>query len=135
MLELPTPKPQHLGADLTALLDVLFIVLVFLLLSVAVKLNVLEVNLPTVGKNGEVVLEKTPKVVSVMFNHGQIAYALDEQPFSAENTLIQALNHLDNSEVIYIAVDKQVPSEALVSLFAQLSTLNIQVANLIVKSE
>ncbi|WP_262501155.1 biopolymer transporter ExbD [Pseudoalteromonas piscicida] len=101
----------------------------------AVKLNVLEVNLPTVGKNGEVVLEKTPKVVSVMFNHGQIAYALDEQPFSAENTLIQALNHLDNSEVIYIAVDKQVPSEALVSLFAQLSTLNIQVANLIVKSE
>ncbi|MDW7548931.1 biopolymer transporter ExbD [Pseudoalteromonas sp. McH1-7] len=135
MLELPAPKAQHLGADLTALLDVLFIVLVFLLLSVAVKLNVLEVNLPSAGEQAEVELKQTPKVVSLLLSNDEVSYAIDEQPFSAEHTLVQALAHLDNSETIFIAVDKHVPSEALVSLFAKLSELNIQVANLIVKSE
>lgn len=101
----------------------------------AVKLNVLEVNLPSAGEQAEVELKQTPKVVSLLLSNDEVSYAIDEQPFSAEHTLVQALAHLDSSETIFIAVDKHVPSEALVSLFAKLSELNIQVASLIVKGE
>ncbi|MEI5637846.1 MULTISPECIES: biopolymer transporter ExbD [unclassified Pseudoalteromonas] len=135
MLELPPVRTQNLTADLTALLDVLFIVLVFLLLSVAVKLNVLEVSLPSAGESGEVVLEQPPKVISLTYSQGEVSYALDEQPFSAEHTLIQAVAHLDQTQPIYLAVDKRVPSEDLVGLFAELSKLEIAIANIVVKSE
>lgn len=135
MLELPTPKTQSFTADLTALLDVLFIVLVFLMLSVAVKLNVLEVSLPSAGHSGNIALKHPPKVISLVYANSQVSYALDEQTYSTLNTLMPALSSITSDHTVFVAVDKRVPSEQLVALFAQLSEREIHIANIIVKSE
>lgn len=130
MLELPKVKTQSMAADLTALLDVLFIVLVFLLLSVAVKVNVMEVSLPTVGDNNAPVIEQQPKVISLIYEQNKVKFALNDQPFSTLEHVIAALEHDLNSTPTFIAVDKQVPSEYLVQTLAALSQQNITIANI-----
>lgn len=133
MLELPKVKTQSMAADLTALLDVLFIVLVFLLLSVAVKVNVMEVSLPTVGDNNAPVIEQQPKVISLIYEQNKVKFALNDQPFSTLEHVIAALEHDLNSAPTFIAVDKQVPSEYLVQTLAALSQQNITIANILIE--
>ncbi|MBQ4860550.1 biopolymer transporter ExbD [Pseudoalteromonas sp. MMG013] len=133
MLELPKPSENALVPDLTALLDVLFIVLVFLLLSVAVQVNVMEVSLPDAGDNGSAVLEQTPVVLSLMYHDNHVSYALNDQPFSTQETLMQAVKHIEYVSPVFIAVDKHVPSEALVQLLANLSQENRSIANILIE--
>ncbi|RJE73392.1 biopolymer transporter [Pseudoalteromonas sp. MSK9-3] len=133
MLELPHNTNDSLLPDLTALLDVLFIVLVFLLLSVAVQVNVLEVSLPDSGEQGEVVSEQSPQVLSLTYDGTTVSYALDEQPFSTRETLMQAVSHIAKEKPLFIAIDKQAPSEELVRLLADLSQQNRQIANILIE--
>lgn len=131
MLELPKTKPQSMMADLTALLDVLFIVLVFLLLSVAVKVNVMEVTLPEVGDSANNVIEQKPKVISLIYEQDKVKFALDEQPFSTLEHVMSALEHNAHETPVFIAVDKRAPSEYLVKTLAALSKKEIAIANIL----
>jgi biopolymer transport protein ExbD len=135
MLELPHNSNTSLLPDLTALLDVLFIVLVFLLLSVAVQVNVMEVSLPDSGEQGQVVSEQSPQVLSLMYDAKTVSYALDDQPFSTRQTLMQAVSHTHQDKPVFIAIDKETPSEELVKLLAALSKQNRQIANILVEHE
>ena len=64
MLELPDKSNNSsLMPDLTALIDVLFILLVFLLLTAAVKLDMLDVTLPEVGSDNQAPLEQQKAIV------------------------------------------------------------------------
>ena len=135
MLELPKVKAQNMMADLTALLDVLFIVLVFLLLSVAVKVNVMEVTLPMVGEGANTVIEQKPKVISLIHEQNKVKFALDDQPFSTLDHVIGALEHNATATPVFIAVDKRVPSEYLVQTLAALSQQNIAIANILIEHE
>ena len=133
MLELPKLQENRVLPALPALLDVLFIVLVFLLLSVAVQVNVMEVALPDTGKDGQIVSEHEPTVLSLMYDGEEVSYALNDQPFSTQQTLMQAVNHMAQSAPLFIAVDRQVPSEELVKLLADLSIQNRQIANILIE--
>jgi biopolymer transport protein ExbD len=68
-----------------------------------------------------------------MYDGTAVSYALDEQPFSARETLMQAVSHIAKEKPLFIAVDKQAPSEELVRLLADLSQQNRQIANILIE--
>ena len=137
MLSLPPRNTAaQLVPDLTALLDVLFILLVFLLLTAAVKLNMLDVTLPDTGKNTSTPVQQVDvKVLSIRLEHNKLQYALEKESFTSLNEAINALKNSKKSLPLYLAVDQQVPSGELVKLLAKLSAEKYQVANILVKSD
>ncbi|MGO2011840.1 MAG: biopolymer transporter ExbD [Pseudoalteromonas sp.] len=137
MLELPEkPNNSSLMPDLTALIDVLFILLVFLLLTAAVKLEMLDVTLPEVGSDNQAPLEQQKAtVLSVKYTEKQLIYALAKQPFSSLTEVIAALRAKKNQQGVYLAIDQQVPSGELVKLLAALSKEDHKIANILIKSE
>ncbi|MDQ9090221.1 biopolymer transporter ExbD [Pseudoalteromonas haloplanktis] len=137
MLELPQkPSNSPLMPDLTALIDVLFILLVFLLLTAAVKLEMLDVALPEVGSDNQAPLEQQKAIVlSVKYTDQQLIYALAKQPFSSLNEVVDALREKKSQQGVYLAIDQQVPSGDLVKLLAALSKEDHKIANILIESE
>lgn len=133
MLPLPSEQPtNHALLDLTSLLDVLFIILVFLLLSAAIKLDMLEVTLPTSGEQGKQVT-KRQQVLSIGFEQQQVQYALNNTRYKTKNAVITALKN--TNQPIYLAIDAQLPSHELVSVLAQLSEQGVAVANILTENK
>ncbi|MGO3849902.1 MAG: biopolymer transporter ExbD [Pseudoalteromonas prydzensis] len=137
MLELPEKTTNSgLMPDLTALIDVLFILLVFLLLTAAVKLEMLDVTLPEVGNDNQAPIEQqNALVLSVNFTNQKLNYALGKVPYSSLNEVMDALRVNTNKQGVYLAIDQQVPSGDLVNLLAALSKEDHKIANILIKSE
>lgn len=137
MLELPEKTTNSgLMPDLTALIDVLFILLVFLLLTAAVKLEMLDVTLPEVGNDNQAPIEQqNALVLSVNFTNQELNYALGKVPYSSLNEVMDALRVNTNKQGVYLAIDQQVPSGDLVNLLAALSKEDHKIANILIKSE
>ncbi|MDN3379483.1 MULTISPECIES: biopolymer transporter ExbD [unclassified Pseudoalteromonas] len=138
MLELPEkPNSSNLMPDLTALIDVLFILLVFLLLTAAVKLDMLDVTLPEVGSDNQAPLEQQKAIVlSVNYVDRKLIYALAKQPYQSLGDVIEALQqHNEQQRGVYLAIDQQVPSGELVKLLAALSKEDHKIANILIKRE
>ncbi len=122
--------------DLTALIDVLFILLVFLLLTAAVKLEMLDVALPEVGSDNQAPLEQQKAIVlSVKYTDQQLIYALAKQPFGSLNEVVDALREKKSQQGVYLAIDQQVPSGDLVKLLAALSKEDHKIANILIEDE
>lgn len=136
MLELPKKSSNSaLMPDLTALIDVLFILLVFLLLTAAVKLEMLDVTLPEVGSNNQAPLEQQKAIVlSVNYTDKKLIYALDKQPYLSLDEVIAALRH-KKQQGLYLAIDQQVPSGDLVNLLAALSKEDHKIANILIENK
>ncbi len=137
MLELPKKSNNpNLMPDLTALIDVLFILLVFLLLTAAVKLEMLDVTLPEVGSDEQAAPEQQKSLVlSVDYKEQQLIYALAKQPYTSLDAVIKALQKTDKQQGVYLAIDQHVPSGELVKLLAELSKQDHKIANILVEGE
>lgn len=137
MFELPHKvNDKALLPDLTALIDVLFILLVFLLLTAAVKLEMLDVTLPQVGQNEQAPqVEQDVLVLSVRFTEQKLIYALAKEPYNSISSVMQALRLQTSKRKVYLAIDQQVPSGELVKLLAALSKEEHKVANIMVENK
>lgn len=137
MLELPKKSNNpNLMPDLTALIDVLFILLVFLLLTAAVKLEMLDVTLPEVGSDEQAAPEQQKSLVlSVDYKEQQLIYALAKQPYTSLDAVIKALQKTDKQQGVYLAIDQHVPSGELVKLLAELSKQDHKIANILAERE
>ncbi len=134
---LPLHKPETntlVMPDITALLDVLFILLVFMLLTAAIKLDMLSVTLPTAGSEAQSIENvKKPLVLSLQFNDEKLIYGLAEQPFESLDSLFVALAEKNNANsTLVLAVDENTPSHYLINLLSELSARNFPVANLLI---
>ena len=134
---LPLHKPDTnplVMPDITALLDVLFILLVFMLLTAAIKLDMLTVTLPTAGSEAQSIeTVKKPLVLSLQFTEQKLTYGLAEQPFESLDSLFIALAEKNNSNrTLVLAVDENTPSHYLINLLSELSAKNFSVANLLI---
>jgi biopolymer transport protein ExbD len=134
---LPLHKPDTnplVMPDITALLDVLFILLVFMLLTAAIKLDMLTVTLPTAGSELQSIeTVKKPLVLSVQFTEQKLTYGLAEQPFESLDSLFIALAEKNNANrTLVLAVDENTPSHYLIDLLSELSAKNFSVANLLI---
>lgn len=117
--------------DLTPLLDIIFIVMVFLMLTAAVKLDSLEVDLPTT--DSQVVSEVDTKSLTVNILEAEPHWAIDGKEYiDWENfTLALLEKYKSNKQPIVIGADKTAEVQHLVKLLAFLQENGIQATQLL----
>ncbi|WP_461538744.1 ExbD/TolR family protein [Spongorhabdus nitratireducens] len=123
--------------DLTPLLDVVFIVLVFLLFTANSVPLTLPVDLPETEKAVARQLDK-PDAIGVNLQQGTSAWALEGEEFSSWEAFSKALQQKVQAEperAVVIAGDRQVPMEKLVQLMQFLQQNNIAAAQILMKEK
>lgn len=122
-------------ADLTPLIDVVFIILVFLMLTANVQTLSLPVNLPP-ATSQEASVPNEPKTVTVSILQDGKPWALEEQRFddwqAFSHTLLQQVTKEPNTTVL-IAGDKAAPLGNLVKLMLFLSQHRIEAAQVLLE--
>ncbi|MCX9563804.1 biopolymer transporter ExbD, partial [Vibrio cholerae] len=117
MIKSPT-KPNDLGLtpDLTPLLDIIFIVMVFLLLTASVRLESLEVALPTT--DSPVVNEVDKESITINLLATEPYWAIDGKPYlDWHNFSLALLETVQSSKrPIVIGADQGAEVQQLVKL-------------------
>ena len=139
MLKIESNEHDHgnlVLPDLTALLDVLFIVLVFLLLSIATPVDMLDITLPNAGEHANKQQASSKHlVISLAYQHNRVSYGLAKTKYYSLDLLLNSLKKSKKKEVtLMLAIDKKAPSENLIELLAALSGQGYQVANILIDS-
>ncbi|WP_019277738.1 ExbD/TolR family protein [Vibrio coralliilyticus] len=120
-----------LTPDLTPLLDIIFIVMVFLMLTAAVKLDSLEVDLPTT--DSQAVAEVDTKSITVNILENEPYWAINGKEYiDWENFKLALLEeHKSNNHPIVIGSEKTADVQYLVKLLAFLQENSIQATQLL----
>jgi len=122
--------------DLTPLLDIIFIVMVFLLLTASIKLQTLEVELPT--SDNAVTSEVDNKSVTINILAQAPYWALQGEQFSDWDSFTAALVTLvtdkPDAEIV-IASDKTAQIQHMVKLLAFLQENKISATQLLIEEE
>ena len=132
-----TEGQPSLLADLTPLLDVIFIVMVFLMLSANVTPLALPVDLPSQGAERAEAVEETQTMTVSMLN-GDIHWGLDGQEVANWDELVNELLAArgENPDLrVIIAGDRDVPMERLVQLLSFLQEEHWPAASILMEAE
>ncbi|USD66798.1 biopolymer transporter ExbD [Vibrio sp. SCSIO 43136] len=118
--------------DLTPLLDIIFIVMVFLLLTASIKLESLEVSLPTADSSTSEITEKKTLTINIL--HQSPHWAINTNQYidwdNFEIALLEQVKQQPEATVI-IAADKQAEIQHMVKLLAFLQENNINATQLL----
>lgn len=129
-------ESSSLQVDLTPLLDIIFIVMVFLMLSANIKLQSLQVDLPTTDSSAVQVVDN--KAVTINLLHTEPHWAIDGEAqidwFSFQEKLIQIVQEKPDTEWI-IAADKTADVQYIVQLLGFLQKHNIQATQILIEEE
>ncbi|WP_257295472.1 biopolymer transporter ExbD [Endozoicomonas sp. YOMI1] len=124
-------------ADLTPLLDVVFIVMVFLLFTTNVPTLSLPVELPRATQQ-EVPLTTTPKTLTVSILEQGEPWAIGEQKFDQwevfATTVLKKVKEAPGT-IVLIAGDKDAPLGNLVKLMMFFSQHKIEAAQVLMEQE
>ncbi|WP_020582472.1 ExbD/TolR family protein [Endozoicomonas elysicola] len=124
-------------ADLTPLLDVVFIVMVFLLFTANVQTLSLPVELPQATQQ-EVPLTTAPKTLTVSILEAGEPWAIGEQKYDQwevfATSLLEKVKEAPDTTVL-IAGDKDAPLGNLVKLMMFLSQHKIEAAQVLMEQE
>lgn len=132
MIKLPHNESRfRLTPDLTPLLDIIFIVMVFLMLTAAVKLDSLEVDLPTTDSNQVSTVDKRSLTINIL--DAPPHWAIDGQTYLDWHNFTLALleQHQSNPQPIVIGAEKTADVQHLVKLLAYLQENGIQATQLL----
>jgi len=122
--------------DMTALLDVIFILLVFLLLTANAVPTALEVALPA-DELGEAEVLDTPDSVTVTVFADKGHWGLESEEFQNWAAFESALDEMIAKEKppeIILAGDKDVPLEKLLKLFSWLQGHGLNAAQILMRN-
>ncbi|MDA0150569.1 ExbD/TolR family protein [Vibrio sp. LaRot3] len=124
-----------LTPDLTPLLDIIFIVMVFLMLTAAVKLESLEVDLPTT--DSQAVAEVDTRSMSINILDAKPHWAIDGKEYiDWENfTLALLEQYKSNSQPIVIGAEKTADIQHLVRVLAFLQENGIEATQLLTEDK
>ncbi|ENM5738430.1 biopolymer transporter ExbD [Vibrio mimicus] len=132
MIKSPT-KPNDLGLtpDLTPLLDIIFIVMVFLLLTASVRLESLDVALPTT--DSPVVNDVDKESITINLLATEPYWAIDGKPYlDWHNFSLALLETVQTSKrPIVIGADQGAEVQQLVKLLGFLQEHGIQATQLL----
>ena len=118
---------QSFGLDLTPLIDIIFIVLVFLLLTANTQLLSLPVDVPTEANSNLSALSQD-KHIAINVLQTEPHWALDGQSFSDFNAFEAAFTQAFKSNPkakVVIAADKTAPVQPLMTVLAAMQRQNI----------
>jgi biopolymer transport protein ExbD len=121
--------------DLTTLLDILFILLVFFILTAGAVYKSLDLTLPEGAKEAAIAPSfKDHLMLEIRVN----AYALDGEEFpdltALKEKLLERVSK-NGSDNLIIAGDKSAPLERLLPVLTYLQSLGVDTANILMKSE
>lgn len=140
MIQLEASDPQEgtlrdLAPDLTPMLDILFILLVFFMITAGAVFQSLDLTLPSSVAEELSIINEPKHIMLEITNSG---YTLDGEAiadFSAlKASLPQVIDAKQGHELI-IAGDKSIPIEQLLNVLTYLQSQGIQAANILMKHE
>ncbi len=124
-----------LAVDLTPMIDILFIVLVFFILTANPIEHALKVDLPTKGAEQAQALIVKNSIQITLFTEGK--WAVNEQEFTEWSTTKKAFKaaiaNAPDSEIV-IATARKASVEQLLELMAFLQRENLQAAQILMDS-
>lgn len=126
---------NDLAPDLTPMLDILFILLVFLILTAGAVFQSLELTLPASAAE-EIELVNKPK--HILLEIRQVGYAIDGEELENFNTFkrnIVGLIRAKPTHELIVAGDKTIPIERLLKVLTYLQSQGIQTANILMQEE
>lgn len=122
---------EALAVDLTPMLDILFIVLVFFLLTANPAVHALQVELPTKGAAQSETLTSQTRLQLTLFAKQQ--WALNDKIFTdwpdTQRAFKQAINRAPETEIV-IATAKDASVERLLEVMTFLKQHDLQVAQI-----
>ncbi|MFV8457981.1 ExbD/TolR family protein [Vibrio owensii] len=132
MIKAPQDNSSHgLTPDLTPLLDIIFIVMVFLMLTAAVKLDSLDVNLPSTDSQAVTEVDKQSITVNILKDEPH--WAINGKSYiDWENFTIALLEESKSTDKpIVIGAEKTADIQSLVKLLGFLQENGIQATQLL----
>ncbi|MHA2760539.1 ExbD/TolR family protein [Vibrio harveyi] len=132
MIKAPQDNNSHgLTPDLTPLLDIIFIVMVFLMLTAAVKLDSLDVNLPSTDSQAVAEVDKQSITVNILKKEPH--WAINGKAYIDWENFTMALLEESKStdKPIVIGAEKTADIQSLVKLLGFLQENGIQATQLL----
>lgn len=126
---------QELAPDLTPLLDILFILLVFFMLSAGVALQSLDITLPSSVAGS---LSPLNQSAHILLEIQEQAYVLDGEKiddFRQLETAISGLTLARPGDEIIIAGDRRISIARLLDVLTYLRSQGIEAANILMEEE
>ena len=123
--------------DLTPLLDIIFIVMVFLLLTANISIKTLTLDIPSTDQVA-VLDTPPPKVIALSLLVGEPSWAIEEttyQDWSAFTDALLALNKKFPKRAVVIASDKRVSVENMLRLLAFMQQNKINATNIMMDEQ
>lgn len=130
-----TQSPSSLMPDLTPLLDIIFIVMVFLLLTASVKLESLEVDLPSTDTTSVSEVDKKSLTINILDQEPY--WAIDGKEYIDWENFKLALIEVTTSnskQPVVIAADKTADVQNLVKLLSFLQENGIAATQLLTEN-
>lgn len=106
-------RREHLSPDLTPLIDVVFLILIFFLVSATFKKEELALML-TLPDTQSAAEEIRKEEISIELSTESVAYRGKKVDFEALDRLLEAVK--EKSHPVNVRIDKQVPYERVVKL-------------------
>ncbi|WP_028022605.1 ExbD/TolR family protein [Enterovibrio calviensis] len=123
--------------DLTPLLDIIFIVMVFLLLTANVEFKSMEIAIPQTQDSG-VLASPEQQMIAINILADSPAWAIQGQPIdnwsSFTETLLETINANPNKTVV-IAADKDAAVEDMLKVLAFMQQNQITATNIVMEEE
>ncbi|MDD1779697.1 biopolymer transporter ExbD [Enterovibrio sp. ZSDZ35] len=133
----PESDNDSFTPDLTPLLDIIFIVMVFLLLTANIQIKTMEVAIPQTTDSA-VLDSPDQEVIAINVLKGSPSWALQGEPVDSWEmftaTLLEMINANPGKPVV-IAADKQANVESMLKVLAFMQNNNINATNIVMEEE
>ncbi|NGN96438.1 biopolymer transporter ExbD [Grimontia sp. S25] len=133
----PESEPTSFTPDLTPLLDIIFIVMVFLLLTANIQIKTMDIAIPQTN-DSEVLESPNREVIAINVLSGEPSWALQGEPLHDWETftaqLLEAIQQAPDKPVV-IAADKQANVESMLKVLAFMQNNNINATNIVMEEQ
>ncbi|CAM2910498.1 ExbD/TolR family protein [Vibrio mytili] len=124
--------------DLTPMIDIIFIVMVFLLLTANVSVQTLNVDIPKTQEASQLTSPDKPVISIGILNSEEQKWALDGEKFSDWSDFTAALLKLRKDfpdKPFVVAADKKAEIESMLKLFAFMQKHQISATNIVMEEQ
>lgn len=133
----PESESTSFTPDLTPLLDIIFIVMVFLLLTANIQIKTMDIAIPQTN-DSEVLESPNREVIAINVLSGEPSWALQGEPLHDWETfttqLLEAIKQAPDKPVV-IAADKQANVESMLKVLAFMQNNNINATNIVMEEQ
>ena len=133
----PANDESSFVPDLTPLLDIIFIVMVFLLLTANIQIQTMEVAIPQTEES-KVLSPADKDMLAITVLAGEASWALQGTPYPDWASFTAAFMENRQShpnKPVVIAADKQASVENMLKVLAFLQSNNINATNIVMEEE